>query len=240
MLTACVTRTAIVGMCPCSGDIPLAGRRAQSAHNGRNQRAAVCRKEKGSIYRMLTKQELGRRLRIARFERNLTLKEVASRCGMSATHISEVERGKTSPTIGALQRIAGALGERTSYFVRDENLPEVSMTRKQDRNELYVTDSKGQAHAAELVTRGIPRGYMQVLNKRSPAGSVSAGRAMVAEAVFICVQGSTRITVGEESHVLREGDTLQARLDDGYSAENIGEGENEVLLVLASPVLMQF
>jgi quercetin dioxygenase-like cupin family protein len=93
---------------------------------------------------------------------------------------------------------------------------------------------------AELVTRGIPRGYMQVLNKRSPAGSVSAGRAMVAEAVFICVEGSTRITMGEESHVLREGDTLQARLDDGYSAENIGEEENEVLLVLASPVLMQF
>jgi transcriptional regulator with XRE-family HTH domain len=187
---------------------------------------------------MLTKQELGRRLRIARFERNLTLKEVANRCGMSATHISEVERGKTSPTIGALQRIAAALGERTSYFVRDENLPQVALTRMGERREVYATDSDGQAQKAELISKGIPRGYMQVLTKRSPAGSKSAGRSFVAEAVFICESGSTRITVGGESHVLREGDTLQARLDDGYTAENIGDDENEVLLVLASPVIL--
>ena len=45
----------------------------------------------------------------------------------------------------------------------------------------------------------------------------------------------TGIDVAGESHVLREGDSLQTRLDDGYTAENIGEEENEVLLVLASP-----
>ena len=44
--------------------------------------------------------------------------------------------------------------------------------------------------------------------------------------------------VGGETHVLREGDTLQTRLDDGYAAENIGDVENEVLLIYASPTLM--
>jgi len=186
---------------------------------------------------MLTKQELGRRLRIARFERNLTLKEVANRCGMSATHISEVERGKTSPTIGALQRIAAALGERTSYFVRDENLPQVSLTKKESREAVFWTDTEGQPMRAEVVSKGIPRGYMQVMSKTAPAGHRSAGRALVAEAVFICVRGTARMTLGGESHVLRDGDTLQARLDDGFSCENIGDDENEVMLVLASPVL---
>ena len=41
---------------------------------------------------MPSKKELGRRLRLARFRRGFTLKDVARRCGMSATHISEVER----------------------------------------------------------------------------------------------------------------------------------------------------
>lgn len=185
---------------------------------------------------MPTKQELGRRLRVARFERNLTLKEVANRCGMSATHISEVERGKTSPTIGALQRIAGALGERSSYFVREENLPSVTITRKGERSEWFLTDRSGQPMQVEIVSSGIPRGYMKVFNKRTPAGTLSTGQAIIAEVVFICLEGSTRVTIGDESHVLREGDTLQGRLDEGYTAENIGEEENEVMLVYASPV----
>ncbi len=185
---------------------------------------------------MPSKEELGRRLRIARFDRNLTLKEVASRCGMSATHISEVERGKTSPTIGALQRIAAALGERPSYFVRDDDMPEVRLTKLDERKDLYTSDANGEAMFFQAIARGLPRGYLQLFTKRMPPGKSSGGRSGVAEAVFIVVKGTTRITVGGESHVLREGDTLQARLDDGYTAENIGEEENEVMLVLASPM----
>ena len=54
--------------------------------------------------------ELGRRVRALRLQRGMTLKQVESLCGLSATHLSEVERGRTSPTLGALTRLAGALG----------------------------------------------------------------------------------------------------------------------------------
>jgi transcriptional regulator with XRE-family HTH domain len=188
---------------------------------------------------MPTKEELGRRLRIARFERNLTLKEVANRCGMSATHISEVERGKTSPTIGALQRIAAALEERTSYFVREEKIPSVLLTKSGERPDFFLTDAEGQPMATQIISKGLPRGTLQLFSKRMSAGDRSAGREVTAEAVFICRRGTTRITVAGESHVLNEGDTLQARLDDGYTAENIGDEENEVMLVVAAPVLVQ-
>jgi DNA-binding XRE family transcriptional regulator len=187
---------------------------------------------------MPTKQELGRRLRIARFERNMTLKEVASRCGMSATHISEVERGKTSPTIGALQRIAKALDEKPAYFLREEKLPQVKLTKGVSRPCFFASDSEGRAMKVTIVSPGLPKGYLQMFTKRAPAGDKSAGAALVAEAVFLCLDGMTRITVRGETHVLREGDALQTRIDDGYTAENIGDDENEVLLVLAAPVLI--
>ena len=192
----------------------------------------------GSTNFMPTKEELGQRLRTARFERNLTLKEVANRCGMSATHISEVERGKTSPTIGALQRIAQALGEKPSYFVRAEAPAMVRLTKLDDRCSFYVTDRAGNPMATKVVSPGIPNGYLQVFTKKAVVGDKSAGRALTAEAVFICLSGMTKIDIGGESHVLREGDALQARLDNGYTAENIGEEENEVLLVYASPTLI--
>ena len=187
---------------------------------------------------MPTKAELGRRLRIARFERDLTLKEVAARCGMSATHISEVERGKTSPTIGALQRIAKALGEKPSYFVEEDELPRVKLTRASERCEFFTSDTEGVPMQVENVSGGIPGGFMQVFSHKLQPGSKITGPPRIGEAVVLCKRGMVRVSVGEESHVLREGDTIQLRLDEGYVAENIGDEESESIAVLAAPTLV--
>jgi len=58
------------------------------------------------------------------------------------------------------------------------------------------------------------------------------------EMVLLCVHGMLKVTIGEESWVLREGDTVQARLDDGWTVEAIGDEEAEGLWVLASPALL--
>ena len=65
-------------------------------------------------------EELGRRIRTLRIERRMTLKQVEQAAGLSATHLSEIERGRTSPTIGALVRIARALEKEASYFIETE------------------------------------------------------------------------------------------------------------------------
>ncbi len=187
---------------------------------------------------MPTKAELGHRLRVARFERNLTLKEVAARCGMSATHISEVERGKTSPTIGALQRISAALGERTSYFVQEDELPRVKLTRGADRCQCYGADAKGVPLRLEILSPGIPGGYMQILKDRTEPGSILHLAPRIGEAVVLCVAGMVRMTALGESHVLREGDTIQLRMDDGCVFENIGDEESETIHILTAPTLV--
>jgi len=60
---------------------------------------------------------LGRRIRKIRQERGLTLRAVQQRARVSATHVSEIERGKTSPTVGVLERIASALSVRASALL---------------------------------------------------------------------------------------------------------------------------
>ncbi|MCK4409508.1 MAG: helix-turn-helix domain-containing protein, partial [Candidatus Eisenbacteria sp.] len=197
------------------------------------------RRGKGPKRAMPTKAELGHRLRVARFERNLTLKEVAARCGMSATHISEVERGKTSPTIGALQRITAALGEKTSYFVQEDELPRVKLTRLADRCELFSADAEGVPMQVQTLSGGIPGGYMQVFRQCTEPGSILHRLPRIGEAVVLCVAGMVRITALGESHVLREGDSIQLRLDDGYVAENIGDEESETITVLSAPTLVR-
>lgn len=187
---------------------------------------------------MPTKVELGRRLRMTRFEKDMTLKEVAARCGMSATHISEVERGKTSPTIGALQRIADALGEKTSHFVQEDDLPRAKLTRKGDRCVLFLADAEGVPLSVEAVSPGVPGGYMQVFRHTMSPHSKIHGEDRIGEAVVLCLAGMIRVTARDASHVLREGDTIQLRLDDGYVAENIGDEEVECIAILAAPRLL--
>jgi transcriptional regulator with XRE-family HTH domain len=184
---------------------------------------------------MPTKAELGQRLRVARFERNLTLKEVAARCGMSATHISEVERGKTSPTIGALQRISAALGEKTSYFVQENDLPRVRLTRVADRREYFTADTAGAPLRLEILSKGIPGGYAQVFRQSLEPGSILHLPPRIGEAVVLCVKGMIRMSAFGESHVLREGDTIQFRADEGCVSENIGDEESETISVLSGP-----
>ncbi len=188
---------------------------------------------------MPSKKELGRRLRLARFRRGFTLKDVARRCGMSATHISEVERGKTSPTIGALQRIANALGDNPSVFVTDESLPCVAFTRAEDRCDLFLTDATGKPDRFQIASAGIPGGIMQVFTRTLSPGETLSMQPRIGEAVMVCLKGMYRLTIGDETVVLREGDTIQFRSDDGYDAEILGDEDHEGVAVFASPILLQ-
>ena len=53
---------------------------------------------------------VGERLRELRTGRRLTLKEVASSAGVTEGFLSQVERGRSSPSLKTLQALAGALG----------------------------------------------------------------------------------------------------------------------------------
>ncbi len=186
---------------------------------------------------MLTKKELGHRLRMARFEKGLTLKDVAKLSGMSATHISEVERGKTSPTIGALQRITGALGENPAHFVREENLPRVLYTHASDTVTHYNTDANGRPGDYRVLSKGLPGGMSQVFDRSFSPGSVVAWPPRIGEMVVVCTGGSSRVTFGDETCLVREGDTIQFRVDEGFTMETLGDEPVTGFAIFASPGL---
>ena len=114
------------------------------------------------------KAELGRRVKKTREEKHLTLKAIEAKANISATHISEIERGKTSPTMGALIRIAGALGKDPSYFVEEEDLAEFSLLTPENRIHRELPMAGG---TAEFLTASIPGGRLDVrLWRLSPGG----------------------------------------------------------------------
>ena len=184
---------------------------------------------------MPTKEEVGQRVRLARFRRDMTLKEVAKRSGMSATHISEIERGKTSPTIGALQRIAAALEERPAHFVEEQSSALAVVVRRKDRTTEYKSDANNNPADMERLTADVPWGTLTVVRKVTEPGDVFKRPPALGELVVYCVRGMIRWTVRDESYVLRDGDTIQFTLEDGCTAETLGDDKCELIGFTACP-----
>ena len=182
---------------------------------------------------MISKDEIGKRIKKVREEQHLTLKNVEAKAGISATHISEIERGKTSPTIGALMRIADALGRDPAYFIEDEELEDVSFVALEDRKQCKLDRCPG---TRELLTKSIPSGKINaqlIALAPSRADDVSVHTHEGDEAALV-LQGTVRFKVGEKSHELSEGDSIYflASQDHGYT--NVSSSEQAKMIWFAS------
>jgi transcriptional regulator with XRE-family HTH domain len=179
---------------------------------------------------MISKEELGSRIRGVRKDRGLTLKDLERVSGFSATHISEIERGKTSPTIGALVRISQALGKDTSFFLEEEQLNEIALVRRDERAPLPLGVAKV---SGEYLTPGIPGGrlnaYMislEIGNSREVVYEAHAGE----EGLFV-VSGKVEALIGDRVIPMAVGDAVQYPADRPHGFRNVGEGDALLLLV---------
>jgi len=60
---------------------------------------------------------IGERLRELREARNISMRALATRSGLSANALSMIERGRASPSVSTLYKLADALGiSITSFF----------------------------------------------------------------------------------------------------------------------------
>ena len=64
-------------------------------------------------------KRIGRRIRLERLRRNLTLQQVADRAGLTTSQLSQVELGKNAASIWALVRIAKALRLHVTKLLSD-------------------------------------------------------------------------------------------------------------------------
>jgi len=182
---------------------------------------------------MILKEEIGRRIKKVREEQHLTLKNVEAKAGISATHISEIERGKTSPTIGALIRIADALGKDPAYFIEKEELSDTSFIALEDRKTMELQRSAG---AKEMLTNSIPSGKINArLISLVPGetGEISLHTHGGDEAALV-LSGQITFKVAGEMHELSEGDSIYYIADQKHGYRNASATDEAKMIWFAS------
>ena len=76
---------------------------------------------------------VGERIKILRKERNLTLKSLSEKSNISVSFLSDIENGRSHPSLEKLNSIANALNISTSYLL-DENRSEVTLSIKDEKD----------------------------------------------------------------------------------------------------------
>lgn len=182
--------------------------------------------------------DIGSRIKRARGEQGLTLKALEALAGVSAAHLSEIERGAASPTIGSLYRIARALSKTPAFFLEDDELGEWSRVGIKDRVREIVgkKGARRDATAIERLTTGIPGGSLQVRRvELPPASSYRAERhAHRGYEAMVVLAGRVHVVAGDASHELHAGDAIRfdASLAHGYS--NASDTDAAVLIWVAT------
>jgi len=160
---------------------------------------------------------LGAQIRRLRLLQDLTLKQVEQKAKVSATHISELERGATSPTVGALAAIAGALGARPSDFFTPvrPRAPAVQRAGRcrawRDERSGVLIRSLGGGNTATILDIRFPH----------PRDEDPAWDAPPGETFVHVVDGKLRITdSATRVFEVASGDSLHVYLSDSSFAES--------------------
>ncbi len=182
---------------------------------------------------MISKEEIGKRIKKVREEQHLTLKNVEAKAGISATHISEIERGKTSPTIGALVRIADALSRDPAYFIEDAELDDVSCVSLEDRKPCRLERCAG---TREMLTKSIPSGKINAqLITISPVKSPEVElHAHEGDEAALVLQGAVRFSVDGATHDLGEGDSIYFLASQQHGFANSSASDQAKMIWFAS------
>jgi transcriptional regulator with XRE-family HTH domain len=146
--------------------------------------------------------ELGERIKKLRLAQNLTLKQLETKARVSATHLSEIERGLTSPTVGAIARIARALGEEPALLVCEHAGPRVAVVTS--------AEPAWTSNGTSVRSLGSPLdgAEMSVLEVELAAGAEFAPRAGGSEEFVIVLAGAVELCLGASTHALAEGDAM--------------------------------
>jgi transcriptional regulator with XRE-family HTH domain len=162
----------------------------------------------------------GARVRAARQRQGLTLEALAAAAGISRATLSNLERGEHSPSLTAATNVARALGVSLAELLGDEDRRPVVTIPKAER--LVFRDPATGIERQLLSPAFAGRGIEFIRATLPPFTTTDELRPYhpAIDKYVLVEEGTLRVVVGAESHLLREGDAFYFRASVSHRFEN--------------------
>lgn len=176
--------------------------------------------------------QLGARIREIRKLRRLSLTQLGEISGVSASFLSQLERGACSASFGTLRNVTEALGTSLAELFNTDQPLGPRVVRHSERPQLI----DGAARKYMLSPR--PLSHIEIFAGEFDPGS-STGEEPYnhgdSQEFLIVIRGSVDVQIDGKSHFLSVGDTIEYRSSQLHRTVNVGDSVAEVHWIV-SPV----
>jgi len=174
---------------------------------------------------------VGPRLRQMRETRGISMRALARLSGLSANALSMIERGKTSPSVSTLYKLADALELPITAFFRvaAERKP-VVFRRMQDRSGVAFPKGQWFGLGGESFSGRVEPLFLSL---EPGADSGTHDLDHTGHEFVLCLEGLLEYTVEGESFLMRPGDSLLFAARLRHCWRNAGEGKATAVIVLS-------
>lgn len=178
--------------------------------------------------------DVGIRLRQLREGRKVSMRTLAQMSGLSANALSMIERGKTSPSVSTLYRLADALGVPvTDFFSPESSRKKVVFLKGEERPRLPFMRGLWEGLGGEQFSgRMMP--FMLTLESGASSGPgsvVHTGHEFV-----YCLRGQVEYQVENQVYALEAGDSLLFSAQLKHRWRNSGGMVSNVLIIISDYV----
>lgn len=156
--------------------------------------------------REATSVDVASSLRELREARGISMRTLATKSGLSANALSMIERGKTSPSVSTLYKLADALGVSiTAFFGAETERKKIVFLKADERTHMSFTHGVFEALGGEQFS-GRVEPFMLTLESGAASGPhhiVHTGHEFV-----FCLRGELEYFVEKQTFLLTAGDSL--------------------------------
>ncbi len=159
-----------------------------------------------SFQREAMSVDVSMRLRELREGQGISMRALAARSGLSANALSMIERGKTSPSVSTLYKLADALGVSiTAFFGTESEKRQVVFLKHDARSRMSFTRGVFEALGGEQFVGRVEPFVLTLESGAScgPHNIVHSGHEFV-----FCLRGQLDYFVEKELFHLEAGDSL--------------------------------
>lgn len=174
--------------------------------------------------------DLGKKIRYIREEKNMSIKELAEKLGISNSHISQVERNISSPSITMLKNIANVFDIPMTSFFNDEIEKGSTVIRRKERKKIMLPNSN---FTYEMLSPSTVSEFQLLLTRIEEGGRLGENPIghKGQECCFIN-KGQVEFTINNEVYKLEEGDSIYYPENTPHNVVNSGKGEAIIISVI--------
>lgn len=176
--------------------------------------------------------DVGARLRQLRMEREKSMRSLARDSGLSTNALSMIERGRTSPSVSTLYKLAEALDVPITAFFRLEPPKQDIVYRPAgERKSVPIPNGQWMGLGGEAFT-GRMEPFMLILEpgaSSGPFGMLHSGSEFV-----LCLNGQIEYELEGQKYVLQPGDSLIFAAQRRHRWKNTSNVTAQAVIVLAN------